>query len=92
VRKADPLKLLGSRIREMRQAGGWSQEAVGFEAGLHRNEIGALERGEKNVSFINLLRVCAALEIAPADLLKPFTLALVADLPPKRRSRLRKEK
>jgi transcriptional regulator with XRE-family HTH domain len=92
VPKADPLKLLGSRLRELREGVGWSQEAVGFEAGLHRNEIGALERGEKNISFINLLRVCAALEIAPAELLKPLTLSVIADLPPKRRSRVRVEK
>lgn len=90
--KVDPLKVLGQRVREMREAAHWSQEAVGFEAGLHRNEIGALERGEKNVSFINLLRVCAALRITPSELLEPFTLAVIAHLPSKRRSSVRVEK
>lgn len=84
--------MLGSRIREAREAAGWSQEVVGFEAGLHRNEIGALERGEKNVSFVNLLRVCAALQVAPSVLLAPFTVAAISHLPPKRRSARRAEK
>lgn len=84
--KPDPLKLLGARVRELRQMAGRSQESVGFDAGLHRNEIGALERGEKNVSFINLLRICAALETTPSELLEPFKLAMLTRLPAKRRS------
>lgn len=92
VSKAAPLKMLGRSVREAREAAHQSQEEVGFAAGLHRNEIGALERGEKNVSFINLLRVCAALQITPSELLSPFTLAAISHLPPKRRSPLRAEK
>lgn len=83
---ADPLTLLGDRVRELREALEQSQEAVGFSAGLHRNEIGALERGEKNISFINLLRVCAALQTTPSELLRPFGLTTSEKLPPKRRS------
>jgi transcriptional regulator with XRE-family HTH domain len=80
--------MLGSRIREMREAAGWSQEIVGFEAGLHRNEI---ERGEKNVSFINLLRVCAGLQVTPSVLIEPFTFAAISRLPAKRASSRREK-
>lgn len=90
--KAEPLKLLGARVRELRERGGWSQEQVGFDAGLHRNEIGALERGEKNISFVNLLRVCAALAVAPSELLSNFRLDMLRHLPPKRSSTARREK
>ena len=80
------MKLLGARVRELREALDGSQESIGFAAGLHRNEIGALERGEKNISFINLLRVCAALRTTPSELLRPFGLQTVEALPPKRQS------
>lgn len=88
---SDPLKLLGARVRELREALEGSQEAVGFSVGLHRNEIGALERGEKNISFVNLLRVCAALRTTPSELLRPFDLRAVENLPPKRRSEHREK-
>jgi transcriptional regulator with XRE-family HTH domain len=92
VPTADPLNLLGRCVREAREAARSSQEVVGFEAGLHRNEIGPLESGEKNIFFINLLRVCAALGVTPSELLEPFTLPMIRKLPPKRRSAAKAEK
>ena len=41
-----------------------SQEALGFAAGLHRNYVGALERGENNPTFATLMRVAHGLGIA----------------------------
>jgi transcriptional regulator with XRE-family HTH domain len=41
-----------------------SQEALGFAAGLHRNYVGALERGETNPTFATLMRVAHGLELA----------------------------
>jgi transcriptional regulator with XRE-family HTH domain len=41
-----------------------SQEALGFAAGLHRNYVGALERGETNPTFVTLMRVAHGLELA----------------------------
>jgi transcriptional regulator with XRE-family HTH domain len=58
--KRNALQILGDAARCGREAAGLSQEALGERADLHRNEIGALERGGKNISFVNLLRVCAA--------------------------------
>lgn len=85
--RTDPLRALGEEVRTARRNAGISQEQCGELAGLHRNEIGALERGEKNVSFTNLLRVCTALKIAPSELLRSFTLRFIQRVPPKRMHR-----
>lgn len=70
---------------------GLSQEEVGERAELHRNEIGVIERGETNISFINLLRICRALEVTPSELLKPFAASSLDRLPPKRPVRHREK-
>lgn len=62
------LKKVGNRVRELRQAKGWSQEELGFRAGLHRNYIGGIERGERNVALLNLEKLANALGVRPADL------------------------
>jgi len=82
----DVLKALGARVRELRLDRGLSQEQVGERAELHRNEIGVMERGETNTSFVNLLRICRALDVTPSELLKPFGLSSLRNLPPKRPS------
>jgi transcriptional regulator with XRE-family HTH domain len=86
------IRALGRAIREARETPGLSQERCGELAGLHRNEIGALERGEKNISFINVLRVCLAVQRSPGDLLSAFTLSSLRRLPAKRSHTLHREK
>lgn len=66
------LKKLGARIRELRRAAGISQEALADIAGLHRTYIGGIERGERNVSVVNLLLIAKALKVDPADLFTGF--------------------
>ncbi|HEX8222493.1 MAG TPA: helix-turn-helix transcriptional regulator [Allosphingosinicella sp.] len=58
----------GARMRELRKTRGLSQEALAFACGLDRSYLGAIERGEKNVSLINIHRIAEALEAAPAEL------------------------
>lgn len=53
----------------MREKRGWSQEDLGFEAGLHRNYIGGIERGERNVGVENIAKLAKALGVRPRDLL-----------------------
>jgi transcriptional regulator with XRE-family HTH domain len=65
-----PEQALGRIIREYRKAHGWSQEALSFESGLHRTYIGVLERGEKNVSLRNLVRVANTLGARASELLR----------------------
>lgn len=67
---ADPLaKNIAELIRARRKSLGLSQEELGDRAGLHRTYIGALERGERNLSVRTLYRVAAALDCRPSDLL-----------------------
>lgn len=61
---------LGQRIRERRKLLGMSQETLAAEAGLHRTYIGAVERGERNISLDNIVAVSHALRISTSDLLK----------------------
>jgi transcriptional regulator with XRE-family HTH domain len=63
------LLALGQRIRELRRKKGWSQEAFADITGVHRTWMGAVERGESNVSFTNLIRISKALGITLSQLL-----------------------
>jgi transcriptional regulator with XRE-family HTH domain len=63
------LKALGDAIRAERAKLGVSQEDFAELCDLHRTYVGQLERGEKNVSFINVLRVAKAFRIKPSALI-----------------------
>ena len=66
---SDPiLKALGQRIRELRDKRGFSQESFADHCGVHRTFIGTIERGETNLSFRNLAKMAAGLEITIAKL------------------------
>ena len=59
---------LGSRIRELRLARKWSQADLGRRCDLHRTFIGSVERGERNLSALNLRRIAKVLRVSMADL------------------------
>ena len=59
---------LGRAIRELRRGAGISQEVLAERARLHRTYVGGIERGERNVSFGNLLRLADALRVRPSEL------------------------
>lgn len=63
------LRQIGRRIREHRLANEWTQEELANRCGLHRTFIGSVERGERNVSILNLRLISATLRIEVADLL-----------------------
>jgi transcriptional regulator with XRE-family HTH domain len=48
------LKEFGDRIRQLRSKKNLSQEMLSFETGFHRTYIGMIERGERNISLINM--------------------------------------
>lgn len=63
------LELLGARLRERRIECGWTQEDLAAKTGLHRTFIGSVERGERNVSILNLRTLARALRTPLATLL-----------------------
>ena len=58
----------GQRIRKIRQEKKISQEKLAFKAEMDRTYIGGIERGERNVSLINIIKIAKALEVAPKEL------------------------
>ena len=73
----DPyLDILGKRIRSRRGELGLSQAGLANEAGLDRSYVGRIERGEHNLTFVALVRLCRAMKCDVAS--------LTNDLPPAR--------
>jgi len=71
----DPRRALGQRVQKYRQALRVSQEELADRAGLHRTYIGHVERGETNISLLNLLRLAEALKRRPQDLVRDLDRA-----------------
>jgi transcriptional regulator with XRE-family HTH domain len=67
---SDARKVFASRLRQIRQVKGLSQEELADRAGLHRTYVGSVERGERNISIDNIERLANALEIDIIELLK----------------------
>ena len=61
-------KALGQRIVALRREKGWSQDHLAYEAGVHRTYMGDIERGERNPSLFNLLKITTALGVRLRDL------------------------
>jgi len=65
---AEILRIIGDNIRKYRNLKGWSQEDLALECDLHRTYIGSVERGERNITILNLLNIKEKLEIHLEDL------------------------
>ncbi len=61
---------LGEAVREARKARGLSQEAIADAAGIDRSHMGKIERGERNVTVLNLAKIAAALNASASDILR----------------------
>lgn len=66
--EASVKKEFGLRVRTIRTKAGLSQEELANSSGLDRTYIGGVERGERNISLINIIRISNALKIEPTEL------------------------
>jgi len=66
----DILKILGANIRELRSQIEISQELFALIAGLDRTYLGGVERGKRNISVKNIVKIAKAFEISPGELFK----------------------
>ena len=64
-----PNDLLARNLRALRLARGWSQEKMAEKCGLHRTYVGAIERGERNVTLETLNALALALGVSAAELI-----------------------
>lgn len=74
VDDGEQLKLLGEAIRARRKAVGLSQEALADAAQMDRGHMGKIERGERNLTLLNLLKIARALGCPAATLLTAAAL------------------
>ena len=76
MQKHPQLVQLGDRIRKLRKEKGFSKEAFASEVGLDRAYYGGVERGERNVAALNLIRIAVALDVEVGELF-PAIAALI---------------
>lgn len=67
--EVDPdLVPLGEAVRQFRKARGLTQEDLSGLTELHRNHIGGIERGERNITVKTALALARALNVQPSEL------------------------
>ena len=67
------LSELGREVRRLREAQNLSQEELAERSGLHRNYIGGIERGERNVGIKAFFSLARGLKIHPSEILRHCT-------------------
>lgn len=66
---ADPRTAFGKHLRKLRLDRGLSQEKLAELADLHRNYVGGVERGERNIALLNIVALARALKVKPGKLM-----------------------
>lgn len=59
---------LGAQIRALRKAAGYSQESFANSVGMARAYFGGVERGERNIAALNLIKIAQALKVEVGEL------------------------
>jgi transcriptional regulator with XRE-family HTH domain len=67
------MQVFGERVRARRHALGQSQEQLADACGLHWTYVGQVERGTRNISLNNIVRLAVGLQIDPGDLVRGLT-------------------
>ena len=70
VNRREVLRQVGQNIRRERTRLGLSQEKLGFVAGVHRNYVGFVERGECSITIISIVKLARALRVPAYRLFK----------------------
>ena len=68
----DVRRRFGQRIRKSRKALRLSQEGFADLCGLHRTYMGGVERGERNISLVNIEKIARALRVSLSGLFRNF--------------------
>jgi len=68
--KHEALIQFGKNVKLVRKTRGLTQEELASKANLHRTYIGMIERAEKNITLINMLKISNALGITIVELLE----------------------
>ncbi len=64
----DILIRLGTRVRHIRTQRGYTQEQLAEECDFDRTYISLIERGRRNPSFTNLMKLASGLDVSVSDL------------------------
>lgn len=64
------LHAFGLAVRALRHRSKITQEQLADICGLHRTYVGSVERGERNVSLLNIHVLAGALQVSAHDLLR----------------------
>jgi transcriptional regulator with XRE-family HTH domain len=65
----DVLAKFGRKLRAIRTDKEISQEELAQRSGLHRTYVSSVERGERNISLVNIAKLAGALGVKPGDLM-----------------------
>ena len=60
----------GRRVRARRHELGLSQEALADACGLHWTFVGQVERGQRNLTLHNIVKIAGGLEVDPGELVR----------------------
>lgn len=60
----------GRRVRKLRTDLSWTQERLAATAGMHFTYVASVERGERNISLENIIRLARALGVDAGELLR----------------------
>jgi transcriptional regulator with XRE-family HTH domain len=68
-RRRSSNRTFAKRLRQLRHHAGLSQEELASRCGLHRNYVGSVERGERNITFDTADRIADTLHVRLIDML-----------------------
>ncbi len=74
--RSDATRQFGERVRARREALRISQEGLADRCGLHWTFVGQVERGRRNLSLHNVLKIAAGLDVDPAELVRELKAPL----------------